>query len=202
MDGLFLKKYSPLRIPAVIFHQSSSKYFQQSEIYIFDWSVYTVSTSQYIPISPKFSLHVHNTLRLNFFPDMNLPLKPPIQSDIKYTTHTCGFIFRARIYTHTHTYIYSLALNTHFPQMLDEHALPISSGGIRSWKGMEGGGCKDLSRRRRIRAEKKKGFEGWLGRYNEFFSNSIIVARSNYSRRFRAMIYLSPIVTTPFFLLG
>lgn len=106
MDGLFLKKYSPLRIPAVIFHQSSSKYFQQSEIYIFDWSVYTVSTSQYIPISPKFSLHVHNTLRLNFFPDMNLPLKPPIQSDIKYTTHTCGFIFRARIYTHTHIHIF------------------------------------------------------------------------------------------------
>lgn len=37
---------------------------------------------------------------------MNLPLKPPIQSDIKYTTHTCGFIFRARIYTHTHIHIF------------------------------------------------------------------------------------------------
>lgn len=73
---------------------------------------------------------------------MNLPLKPPIQSDIKYTTHTCGFIFRARIYTHTHTYIYSLALNTHFPQMLDEHALPISSGGSVRGKGWKEEGVR------------------------------------------------------------
>lgn len=75
--------------------------------------------------------------------------------------------------------------------MLDEHALPISEwpGSVRGkgWRHSvcecrKGGGegCKDLSKLRRRR---KKGLEGWLGRYNEFFSNSIIVARSNYSRR-------------------
>lgn len=65
-----------------------------------------------------------------------------------------------------------------------EDALPMTRGRIR-WQTEGDGACKcqgeegkDLSK-----GWREKGISGWLRRYNEFFSNSIIVARSNYSRR-------------------